>query len=46
MANHYCTKNKISQIGLKQVKYKLKEAQMKLKEKDNLDLLVEASTVV
>ena len=33
----------ISQIRLKQVKNGLKEAQMKLKEKEKLDLLAEAS---
>lgn len=43
MENHYCAINIISQIRLKQLKKRLKEIQMKLKEKDSLDFLVEAS---
>ena len=46
MANSHCARNKISQIRFKQVKKNIKEAQMKLKEKEKLDLRVEASMVV
>ena len=46
MANHYCARKQISQIKLKQVKKKLKEAQMKLKEKDKLDLPVDSSLAI
>ena len=46
MKSHYRTRDTISQIRLKQVNERLKEAQMKLKENDSLELLVEASLVV
>ena len=45
MTSHYLTRDTISQVRLKQVKKRLKEAQMKLKEKENLDLLAKASLV-
>ena len=43
MANHFRTRNTIYQIRLKQVKKRLKEGQMKIKEKDSLELLADAS---
>lgn len=43
MAMHYCTKNRVSQVRIKQLKKKLKETLISKKDKDKLDLLVEAS---
>ena len=46
MARHYFTKNQIAKTKVKILKKKLTETLIKLKEKDNLDFLVEASLVV
>ena len=46
MATHYFTKNWISKIRVGNMKKKLKKTLIKLKKRDNLDLLVDASLVV
>ena len=45
MAMHYYTRNKVSQIRIKQLKKKLKKTLMRQKEKDKIDMLVEASLI-
>jgi hypothetical protein len=43
MAMHYYTRNRVSQVRIKQLKKRLKETLMRQKEKDKLGLLTEAS---
>ena len=43
MVRHYFTRNKIAKVRVKNLRKKLKETLIKIKEKDNLDLLAEAS---
>ena len=46
MARHYFMRNQIAKIKVKNLKKKLKETLIKLKEKDNLDLLDDASLAI
>ena len=43
MTRHYFTRNQIAKVRVKNLRKKLKETLIKLKEKDNLDLLAEDS---
>ena len=46
MARHYFTRNQIAKVRVKNLRKKLKETLIKLKEKYNLDLLAEASLAI
>ena len=43
MARHYFTGNQIAKVKVKNLKKKLKEILIKIKEKDNLDFIDKAS---
>lgn len=46
MARHYYARNMVCKVRVKNMKKKLKRAIRKLKKRDNLELLVDASFVV